>query len=118
MHAECTIAVYLTTLDRGWEHIGIGCSTCSCLVCEMYLTQCGSILKLHVRNMHGKLQPDWTIPVCGDQTSKQCILGVLEVLHRTHNAMKSDSEPPWGSGSDKEKKVSAERPAKTAWFRL
>lgn len=121
VHAECSLAVYLTTLDRTWEQIEIGCSKGSCWLCEMYLNQYCSILKFYFSNLHGKLQPGWTIPVGGDPVSRQRILdlvddAVLEVLHRTNNSKRSDSEPRSGSESDEKKKVAAERAAKPGWF--
>lgn len=121
VHAECTLAVYLNALDRNWEHVEIGCSKGSCWLCETYLARYCSVLKFHVSHLHGKLQPGWKIPAGGDHVSNQRILDlvddeVLEVLHRTHNSTKTDSEPRSGSDSD-DKKVTAKRAAKPAWFK-
>lgn len=88
----------------------------------MYLNNYGSVLKFHVSNVHGKLQPGWTIPAGGDQGSKQYILTLVddemqEVLHRIRNSTKSDSGPRSASDSDEEKKVPAKRAAKPDWFK-
>lgn len=121
VHAECTLAVYLTKLGHRWEHIEIGCSKGSCWLCETYLTNYGSVLKFHVSNVHGKLQPGWTIPAGGDSGSKEHILALIddeiqEVLHRAHNSKKSDSEPCSGRESNGENRVSAKRAARPDWF--
>lgn len=121
VHAECTLAVYLHSLDRNWEHIEIGCSKGSCWLCEMYLTGYSPALKFHVSHVHGKLQPGWQIPAHGNQVSTKRILDlvndeVLEVLYRTHNNTKTDEKPRSGSDTGK-KEVNVKRAAKPAWFK-
>lgn len=98
VHVECTLAVYLASLGRPWSNIEIGCSKRSCWLCESYLSHRQAGLAFHVRNVHGKLQPGWTMPEGGDAMVEKSVRAlvmneVIEVMHKAHNGKRGDSHP-------------------------
>ncbi|KAL0631007.1 hypothetical protein Q9L58_010143 [Maublancomyces gigas] len=108
VHAECTLAVYLTSLGRPWTNIEIGCSKGSCWLCEFYLSHTQAGLAFHVRNVHGKLQPGWTMPEGGDamveKSLRELVVNeVIEVMHKAHNGTRGDSQPRSESDEDEKK---------------
>lgn len=120
VHAECTLAVYLASLGRPWTNVEIGCSKGSCWLCESYLRHKQSGLAFHVRNVHGKLQPGWTMPEGGDVMVESYLRTlvegeVVEVLHKAQNAKRGDSQPR--SESDEEEKKASVLIAKPSWAR-
>lgn len=62
VHAECTLASYLASLQRPWANIEIGCSKASCWLCELYLSHKQGDLTFHIRHVSGKLRSGWTMP--------------------------------------------------------
>lgn len=111
VHAECTVAMFMASLSRPWEFVEIGCSKGSCWLCEQYLGL-DTRLKFHVSNVHGKLQPGWTIPPGGDvQVDTQVVESIgdefEEIVLRAVGSKRGDSEPRSGSDSDHEEKNEA-----------
>lgn len=120
VHAECSLAVYLASLGHNWANVEIGCSKGSCWLCELYLRHEQSGLAFHVRNVHGKLQPGWTMPQGGDPTAEQHLRTLVEgemveVLHKAQNTKRGDSQPR--SESDEEERRAPELIGKPSWAR-
>lgn len=112
VHAECTVAMHMVALQRPWEFVEIGCSKGSCWLCERYLSL-DSRLQFHVSNVHGKLQPGWTIPPGGDsKVNAQVVESVgdelEEIVLRAVGNTPGDSEPRSSSDSENEAKHEAE----------
>lgn len=105
-HAECTVAMYMAALSRPWEYVEIGCSKSSCWLCERYLSF-DTRLKFHVSNVHGKLQPGWTIPYNGEVHVNAQVVEMIEdeleeVILRVVGSKTGDSEPRSPSDCDDE----------------
>lgn len=76
VHAECTVAMFMASLPRSWEFVEIGWSKGLCWLCERYLAL-DTRLQFHVSNVHGKLQPGWTIPPGGDAQVDACVVEAI-----------------------------------------
>lgn len=119
VHAECSLAVFMSSLDRSWEFVEIGCSKGSCWLCEMYLRQ-ESRLKFHVSNVHGKLQAGWTLPPGGDETGREFMRQLVddevqEILLKSENSRRGDSHPRSGSESGDQGKKVIHKGGKLVW---
>lgn len=115
VHAECTVAMHMVSLRRHWEFVEIGCSKGSCWLCERYLSL-DTRLKSHVSNVHGKLQPGWTIPPDGDAKVNAQVVEAVgdqleEIVLRAVGSTQCDSEPRSSCDSQKEAKSKAESEA-------
>lgn len=89
----------MASLGKNWKYVEIGVSKGSRWLCEMFLTSRLFPLVFHLRNIHGKPQPGWTLPLSCDAEIQVYMIRLLdeeleEVLMKSYNSM------PVRSGSD------------------